>query len=211
MNYFITYQVNNHIYQLKDPMGVLTTLVIGKDKALLVDTAYGIGDLKEAIRNITTLPLLVINSHGHMDHSCGNYLFDEVGWGSYEYEISKKALENTIYSVSVYDDELSSISWSTGYSLNTGNISVFAKVGRVVVLNLTIDHTSQLNSGDVYDICTLPAALLPDKNLPLIGMIYRSGTMHSAYIQAAFKSLRFVPNANIPAGSALEIFGIWAI
>ena len=34
-----------------------------------------------------------------------NYLFDEVGWGSYEYEISKKALENTIYSVSVYDDE----------------------------------------------------------------------------------------------------------
>ena len=34
-----------------------------------------------------------------------NYLFDEVGWGCYEDEISKKALENTIYSVSVYDDK----------------------------------------------------------------------------------------------------------
>ncbi len=34
-----------------------------------------------------------------------NYLFDAVGWGSYEEEISKKALNNTIYSVSVYDDE----------------------------------------------------------------------------------------------------------
>lgn len=78
MSYFITYQINDHIYQLKDPMGVLTTLVIGKDKAMLVDTAYGIGNLKQAISEITSLPLIVINSHGHMDHSCGNYQFDEV-------------------------------------------------------------------------------------------------------------------------------------
>lgn len=34
-----------------------------------------------------------------------NYLFDAVGWGSYEEEISKVALNNTIYSVSVYDDK----------------------------------------------------------------------------------------------------------
>ena len=34
-----------------------------------------------------------------------NYLFDAVGWGSYEEKVSKKALNNTIYSVSVYDDE----------------------------------------------------------------------------------------------------------
>lgn len=33
-----------------------------------------------------------------------NYLYDVVGWGSYDLEISKKALENTMYSVSVYDD-----------------------------------------------------------------------------------------------------------
>lgn len=113
--------------------------------------------------------------------------------------------------VSVYDDELGNISWNTGYSLNTGNISVFAKIGRVVILNLTIDHTSQLNSGSRVDICTLPAELLPSKNLPLLGMIYQSGTMHSAYIQAELKVLRFVANANISAGQALEIFGIWAI
>ncbi|HNW55787.1 MAG TPA: GNAT family N-acetyltransferase [bacterium] len=34
-----------------------------------------------------------------------NYLYDQVGWGRYNYEISKKALDNTLYSVSVYDDE----------------------------------------------------------------------------------------------------------
>ena len=33
-----------------------------------------------------------------------NYLYDAVGWGSYDKEISKKALSNTYYSVSIYDD-----------------------------------------------------------------------------------------------------------
>ena len=34
-----------------------------------------------------------------------NYLYDAVGWGSYQKKISEKALTNTIYSVSVYDDD----------------------------------------------------------------------------------------------------------
>ena len=33
-----------------------------------------------------------------------NYLYDAVGWGAYDEKISQKALENTFYSVSVYDD-----------------------------------------------------------------------------------------------------------
>ena len=33
-----------------------------------------------------------------------NLLYDLVGWGAYDKEISKKALNNTYYSVSVYDD-----------------------------------------------------------------------------------------------------------
>ena len=33
-----------------------------------------------------------------------NLLYDLVGWGSYDDEISKKALANTYYSVSIYDD-----------------------------------------------------------------------------------------------------------
>ena len=34
-----------------------------------------------------------------------NSLFDKVGWGAHEYEVSKKALENTYYSVSIYEDD----------------------------------------------------------------------------------------------------------
>lgn len=33
-----------------------------------------------------------------------NYLYDAVGWGSYDNDVSKIALNNTLYSVSIYDD-----------------------------------------------------------------------------------------------------------
>ena len=34
-----------------------------------------------------------------------NYLYDAVGWGSYDEKVLEKALANTMYSVSVYDDD----------------------------------------------------------------------------------------------------------
>ena len=78
MNYFEVTKYNDYLYQLKDQLGVLVTLVIGEEKALLFDTAYGIGDLPKEVRSITDKPLIVVNSHGHMDHSCGNYQFEKV-------------------------------------------------------------------------------------------------------------------------------------
>lgn len=78
MSYFTVFKYNENLYQIKDALGVLVTLVIGEEKALLLDTAYGIGNLKEEVEKITNKPLIVINSHGHMDHSCGNYQFDKV-------------------------------------------------------------------------------------------------------------------------------------
>lgn len=87
MSYFTTYQINDHIYQIKDPMGVLVTLIVGSKKALLIDTAYGIGNLKEYILSITTKPLIVINSHGHMDHTGGNYQFPKVYIHKLDYKL----------------------------------------------------------------------------------------------------------------------------
>lgn len=34
-----------------------------------------------------------------------NYLYDAIGWGSYDEKVSEKSLANTMYSVSVYDDD----------------------------------------------------------------------------------------------------------
>lgn len=34
-----------------------------------------------------------------------NLLYDSVGWGKYDNKIAQKSLENTFYSISVYDDD----------------------------------------------------------------------------------------------------------
>lgn len=101
MGYFDIIKYNDNLYQIRDALGVLSTLVIGKEKALLLDTGYGIGNLYEEVKKITIKPLIVINSHGHMDHSCGNYLFKEVWINKKDYRLleehnSKEWRENNI-------------------------------------------------------------------------------------------------------------------
>ena len=53
-------------------------LIEGREQALLVDTGLGIGDLRSEAEALTDKPLTVVNTHGHGDHSGGNYRFDRV-------------------------------------------------------------------------------------------------------------------------------------
>jgi glyoxylase-like metal-dependent hydrolase (beta-lactamase superfamily II) len=49
----------------------------GKTKALLIDTLIGVGNLRAFCRELTGLPITVVNTHGHIDHVGGNFDFDE--------------------------------------------------------------------------------------------------------------------------------------
>ena len=53
-------------------------LLLGEEKALLIDTAYGFTDVPKAIKEITDLPLIVANTHAHFDHIHGNHMYSEV-------------------------------------------------------------------------------------------------------------------------------------
>lgn len=53
-------------------------LIPGKDKAILLDTGFGIGDLKGMVEKLTDLPIIVVNSHFHGDHAGGNAAWDKV-------------------------------------------------------------------------------------------------------------------------------------
>ena len=54
-------------------------LIIGPEKAMLIDTACGLGDMKGLVDEITGgMQLIVANTHGHFDHASGNCRFDKV-------------------------------------------------------------------------------------------------------------------------------------
>ncbi len=55
---------------------VMSYLIVGKTGAMLIDTAYGFEDISQVVKEITSLPITVVNSHGHIDHSGGNFYFD---------------------------------------------------------------------------------------------------------------------------------------
>lgn len=53
-------------------------LLVGEDKALLIDTGSGVCDLPFVLSSLTDKPVQVVLTHGHPDHAGGNGWFDEV-------------------------------------------------------------------------------------------------------------------------------------
>jgi hydroxyacylglutathione hydrolase len=53
-------------------------LLVGAEKAMVIDLGMGIGDLRGAIEQITDKPLIAVISHGHVDHTAHAREFGEV-------------------------------------------------------------------------------------------------------------------------------------
>lgn len=69
--HFIAREVLPGIHHIEDAMGVCFTLLCGTERALLVDTGYGLHDVAAFVRSLTQLPTDVLLTHGHHDHVLG--------------------------------------------------------------------------------------------------------------------------------------------
>jgi len=74
--WFETALVAPGVHRITEGGRVHTYLVLGENWAVLVDTGFGIGDIASVVRELTDLPILVINTHAHLDHIGGNARFD---------------------------------------------------------------------------------------------------------------------------------------
>lgn len=79
------------VYQFRDNVYAILTdnldggycswifLVNGPEKSMLIDTGWGLGNLKGLAEHLSGgQPLIVVNTHNHMDHAYGNCQFDKV-------------------------------------------------------------------------------------------------------------------------------------
>ena len=93
--YIEVYQFRENVYGLFnqncDGMGdVWMWLVVGPEKVLVVDTAFGIGDTRALVNKLAGgKPLIVVNTHSGPDHCLGNVHFDTVYCLDIEYELIK--------------------------------------------------------------------------------------------------------------------------
>jgi glyoxylase-like metal-dependent hydrolase (beta-lactamase superfamily II) len=76
--WFKTKKLNESVWYISDGDADNIYLIVGRDSAMLIDTGIGLANLRSYVRKITRLPLIVVNTHSHPDHTGGSYQFDKV-------------------------------------------------------------------------------------------------------------------------------------
>lgn len=80
-DWFLIDEPSPGVFRIQEPLheeNVKSFLVVGAERAALIDTGMGVADIREVVDSLTTLPVTVVNSHAHWDHIGGNHLFDEI-------------------------------------------------------------------------------------------------------------------------------------
>lgn len=178
-------KIANKVWLIVDN-GINLYLVEGEKKALLIDTGWGIGNLSEVVSKLTTLPLVVINTHGHIDHTSGNNQFKGVYINDKDISLIERyddseARTNALKRLSTYElpEDFSEKSW------------VNAKMSIVEGLNdqKTIDLGER-----IIDIIEVPghtpgSVCLYDRNEMLL---FSGDTASTATINLCFKESKSV-------------------
>lgn len=139
------------LWQISDTAGNCATLAVGTERAILFDTMIGLGDLKGFVRTLTDRPLIVANSHGHMDHMGGNFQFETV----YLHPADRRLIARDLANIPVREEH-------TGEELSNCRKS----------LSMT-DNLTDLWPGTVFDLGGLHARILhlPGHTAGSIGLL----------------------------------------
>lgn len=73
---FESKKISEHVTRIYGIAGELMYLVEGEKKAALLDTGSGIGSLKAKVAELTDKPIIILLTHGHVDHAMGAPEFD---------------------------------------------------------------------------------------------------------------------------------------
>lgn len=79
--WFEIYRIRPGVFALYEPKQfeeVISYLILGEKRAVLFDTGMGVGKISAVVGRLTSLPVVVINSHTHFDHVGGNAEFHEI-------------------------------------------------------------------------------------------------------------------------------------
>lgn len=69
-------RINGDSWRMEDS-GVRFFLLSGSEKALLIDTGMNVKNVRQITEGLTSLPVMLLNTHADRDHIGGNAQFDE--------------------------------------------------------------------------------------------------------------------------------------
>lgn len=80
-DWFDVYRLRDGTYAIYEPNQfeeAISYLVEGRDRAALIDTGTGIGDIGAVVEALTELPVIVVLTHEHYDHVGGAWRFKDI-------------------------------------------------------------------------------------------------------------------------------------
>jgi glyoxylase-like metal-dependent hydrolase (beta-lactamase superfamily II) len=78
--WFQVYALRPTVFAIYEPYQyeeVISYLIVGSEKSLLIDTGMGIGNIEKVVNELSSVPLIVINTHTHHDHVGDNWRFEQ--------------------------------------------------------------------------------------------------------------------------------------
>ncbi len=78
VSWFTTTRISENVIRISDHGTDNMYLVIGNQKAMLIDNGLGVANIRDFVKTLSSLPLIVVITHGHPDHAGANYQFREV-------------------------------------------------------------------------------------------------------------------------------------
>lgn len=79
--WFEVYQLTPGTFAIYEPNQfeeAISYLVEGSERAVLIDTGNGIGDIRAVAESLTDFPISVVLTHEHYDHVAGAWRFEEI-------------------------------------------------------------------------------------------------------------------------------------
>lgn len=160
-------------------------LLLGNKYALLIDTGLGIGNIKNQVDKLTSLPVKVVTTHAHWDHIGGHKHFkdiyvhqDDAKWLKYGIPVPIEEIRNSIM------EEPFTKKAPEGFNIN--NYQVFTEDIRYPVKTLKDNDIINLGSRKVRVIHTPGHSpghicLLDDQGQLYTGDLIYSGTLYAFY------------------------------
>jgi hydroxyacylglutathione hydrolase len=90
-------KLTDNSWRIEENM-VRAFLFEGADRALLVDTGFGTGNIRKIVEDITPKPVMLVNTHADPDHTGCNVLFEKAFMhpSEYPYYFENKANEAVV-------------------------------------------------------------------------------------------------------------------
>lgn len=124
MNYYSVFEIDPHTWRIEDCFRSYMYLLEGTERAVLLDTGIGLPGLKACVGELTKKPVIVMNSHGHLDHVGGNCQFETCHMMEADREVLREHTQRAFRK-----KMMTGFSEEFGFALEESELDEMAKAG----------------------------------------------------------------------------------